>query len=301
VGTTRNVTSLRPALRPGAVVPGAVRVLGDEDYAALRAVVDAEPLVNAVFAARLDAVRTLEPRRLGGTVLALHAEGRIQAAVFAGGTLLPLGGSREACVRLASALARQSRICSSIVGARSAVAAMETVLLREWGEARAIRPSQPLLIATRDIRGSLPTAHPGLRCAAPTEFAQYLTASIAMFEEELGASPLTRGGAVAYRRRVRELMDAGRAFTVTDADGEVVFKADLGAVTAQTCQVQGVWVRADHRGRGLATAALAGVLRHALTLAPSVSLYVNDFNLPARRLYARLGMRQVEELRTVLF
>jgi predicted GNAT family acetyltransferase len=43
------------------------------------------------------------------------------------------------------------------------------------------------------------------------------------------------------------------------------------------------------------------VLRHALTLAPSVSLYVNDFNLAARRLYARLGMRPVEELRTVLF
>jgi len=278
-----------------------VRVLTDDDYPALRAVVDAQPLVNAVFAARLDAVHSLEPRRLGGSVLAVHADGQLDGAVFAGGTILPLGGSREACVRLASAAARQNRVCTSIVGARSAVAAMEPVLLREWGAARAIRASQPLLVATRDIRTLLPTGHPGLRCAAPTEFAQYLTASIAMFEEELGTSPLTRGGAVAYRRRVKELLDAGRAFTVTDTDGEVVFKADLGAVTAQTCQVQGVWVRADHRGRGLATAALAGVLRHGLTLAPSVSLYVNDFNVPARRLYARLGMRQVEELRTVLF
>jgi predicted GNAT family acetyltransferase len=128
-----------------------------------------------------------------------------------------------------------------------------------------------------------------------------LTASIAMFEEELGASPMTAAGAGPYRRRVRELIETGRAFAVTDRDGAVIFKADLGAVTRQTCQVQGVWVRPDHRGRGLATAALAGVLRHALTLAPSVSLYVNDFNLPARRLYARLGMGQVEELRTVLY
>jgi predicted GNAT family acetyltransferase len=122
-----------------------------------------------------------------------------------------------------------------------------------------------------------------------------------MFEEELGSSPLSRGGAAAYRRRVRELIDTGRAFAVTDPYGEVIFKADLGAVTPQTCQVQGVWVRPDHRGRGLATAALAGVLRHALTLAPSVSLYVNDFNVPARRLYERLGMTQVEELRTILY
>jgi predicted GNAT family acetyltransferase len=278
-----------------------VRVLGDDDYVTLRAVVDAYPLVNAVFAARLDVVRSLEPRRLGGAVLALHEDGCLQGAVFAGGTLLPLGGSQDAYVRLARAVARQTRSCSSIVGARSAVEAMEQVLLCEWGAARAVRPSQPLLVATRDLRGSLPTAHPGLRCAAPGEFEPYLAASIAMFEEELGTSPLTRGGAVAYRRRVRDLIDTGRAFTVTDAAGEVVFKADLGAVTEQTCQVQGVWVRPDHRGRRLATAALAGVLRHALTLAPSVSLYVNDFNLPARRLYARLGMRQVDELRTVLF
>jgi predicted GNAT family acetyltransferase len=178
---------------------------------------------------------------------------------------------------------------------------MEPTLLRAWGRPRAIRASQPLLAATGEIRGSLPTGAPGLRCPSLAEFPEYLDASIAMFEEELGTSPLARGGAAAYRRRVRELIEAGRAFAVTDVHGEVVFKADLGAVTAQTCQVQGVWVRPDHRGRGLATAALAGVLRHALTLAPSVSLYVNDFNLAARRLYARLGMRPVEELRTVLF
>jgi uncharacterized protein len=43
------------------------------------------------------------------------------------------------------------------------------------------------------------------------------------------------------------------------------------------------------------------VVAHALRLAPWVSLYVNDFNLPARRLYERLGMREVGILSTVLF
>ena len=46
-------------------------------------------------------------------------------------------------------------------------------------------------------------------------------------------------------------------------------------------------MRPDLRGRGLGTAALAAVVEHALTLAPTVSLYVNDFNLAARRMYAR--------------
>jgi predicted GNAT family acetyltransferase len=62
-----------------------------------------------------------------------------------------------------------------------------------------------------------------------------------------------------------------------------------------------VWVRPQFRGRGIGRAALAVVLRHALTLAPTVSLYVNDFNTPARRMYDRLGLRQVATLSTVLF
>jgi predicted GNAT family acetyltransferase len=35
--------------------------------------------------------------------------------------------------------------------------------------------------------------------------------------------------------------------------------------------------------------------------APQVSLYVNDFNEPARRAYAASGFRQVGELTTILF
>ena len=51
----------------------------------------------------------------------------------------------------------------------------------------------------------------------------------------------------------------------------------------------------------MGSAALPAVLRHALTLAPTVSLYVNDFNTPARRMYARLGLREHAVLSTILF
>jgi predicted GNAT family acetyltransferase len=85
-------------------------------------------------------------------------------------------------------------------------------------------------------------------------------------------------------------------------DGEVVFKAELGAVSNHACQVQGVWVRPDRRGRGLATAGVAAVLADALvTTAPVVSLYVNDYNVAARAVYARCGFAQVGTFATVLF
>ena len=60
-------------------------------------------------------------------------------------------------------------------------------------------------------------------------------------------------------------------------------------------------MRPDMRGRGVGTGAMAAVIDYALQLAPRVSLYVNDFNYPARRLYERLGMRRIGTLSTVLF
>jgi uncharacterized protein len=81
----------------------------------------------------------------------------------------------------------------------------------------------------------------------------------------------------------------------------VLFKAEIGAVSADTAQVQGVWVDPAFRGRGLGAAGVAAVVAQGLRLAPAVSLYVNDFNHAARRVYARLGFAEVGTLATILF
>ena len=100
---------------------------------------------------------------------------------------------------------------------------------------------------------------------------------------------------------MRDLVAAGRAFARIE-DGEVLFKAELGAVSARACQVQGVWVNPAHRGRGLGTRGTAAVVAEALrTVAPLVSLYVNDYNLPARRAYERVGLSGVGTFSSVLF
>ena len=122
-----------------------------------------------------------------------------------------------------------------------------------------------------------------------------------MFAEELGVVAIPRCEQAGLPHAARRADPAGRAFVRFDEHGEVMFKAELAAVSRHTSQVQGVWVRPDCRGRGVATAAMAAVIELALRFAPTVSLYVNDFNVPARRLYARLGMRQVGTLSTILF
>src|SRR4051794_41420618 len=80
-----------------------------------------------------------------------------------------------------------------------------------------------------------------------------LPASIAMFTEEVGVSPVAADGGTLYRTRVTELVQSGRSFARIEA-GKVVFKGEVGAATKVACQIQGVWVEPSRRGEGLSGA-----------------------------------------------
>jgi predicted GNAT family acetyltransferase len=277
-----------------------VAAIGEVHRSALTALVEADPLVNVVAASRMWATWSLEPTVFGGRLFgAWAADGTLTGAVLSAGNLLPIGGGPAEWTALAGLVVTGRRDCSSIVGRADAVATIWPVLEPSWGPARAIRPAQPLLVLDRDHAPG--ATDPRVRAMRMTDLDRYLPAAAAMFTEELGVAPRQATSIGEYRRRITGLIAAGRAFGIVDEAGEVIFKADIGAVSGRTCQVQGVWTRPDLRGRGIARAALAEVLRHALTLAPTVSLYVNDFNAPARRVYERLGMTETAVLSTVLF
>jgi predicted GNAT family acetyltransferase len=44
---------------------------------------------------------------------------------------------------------------------------------------------------------------------------------------------------------------------------------------------------------------MAAVVQLARSIAPTVSLYVNDYNLPARSTYLRVGFEDVGEFATI--
>src|ERR1700712_3263405 len=144
-----------------------------------------------------------------------------------------------------------------------------------WGPARDVRTRQPLMAI--DTPPLVP-ADPSVRQVRPQELDVVLPACIAMFTEEVGVSPTAGDGGVLYRARVAELIGQGRSFARIE-DGVVIFKAEIGAATTAACQVQGVWVNPEHRGRGLGTSGTAAVVELARDqVAPIVSLYVNDYN-----------------------
>jgi predicted GNAT family acetyltransferase len=185
-----------------------------------------------------------------------------------------------------------------LVGPASLVAPLWELLQPAWGAARDVRPCQPLLVADHepDVEPD-----PAVRRVRPDELDTLLPASIAMFTEEVGVSPVAADGGNLYRARVAELLHAQRCFARIE-DGKVVFKAEVGAATKAACQIQGVWVDPPLRGQGLSAGGMAAVVVACLReIAPAVSLYVNDFNEPARRSYERVGFREVGTFMSVLF
>jgi predicted GNAT family acetyltransferase len=277
------------------MLTASARVLDDTDRPAVERVLESEPIAAAQVVERVHT--TGLTRRLDARVLGFGSRTRLESICWHGTNLIPVHASGPAADAFAEHAAAHPRLCSSLVGEAEAVLAMWQRLDHTWGPARDVRPNQPLMATW--AAPSIP-ADPGVRLVRPHEVDALFPAAVAMYTEEVGTSPLVGDGGRDYRARLSDLVRSRRAYAKF-LGGRVVFKAELAVVTTHTTQVQGVWVAPEWRGRGLGTMAMSAVLRDALRrVAPSVSLYVNDYNVSARTVYARCGFRQIGTFATVL-
>jgi predicted GNAT family acetyltransferase len=274
-----------------------IRQLGESERAAVERILDRDPYAGAQIAERVTA-HGLSWWRSDGRVFGYGAGRRVESIIWSGAHLVPVCATPAATAAFADMLGAEARICSSIIGRSEAVLDLWDRLGGYWGRARDVRPNQPLLVAEHDPAIA---PDPGVRLVRPGEIDQLFPAAVAMYTEEVGVSPLLDDGGRGYRRRIADLVKAKRAYARFAGD-RVIFKAELAIVTDRTAQVQGVWVDPEFRGRGLAAAAMAAVVHDALRrVAPTVSLYVNDYNVAARRAYARCGFVSAGTFATVLF
>lgn len=277
-------------------MPGELKVLGARQLPELRVLLDRDPIAHCFVEARL--LESRDSWTLGGEAWGYYRDGSIESALFAGANMVPIETTGPARQAFAERARRMGRRCSSIVGPAEEVLDLWHELEPGWGRAREVRARQHVM-ATR-VPPTRP-AHPGLRPLRPEELDLLMPAAVAMFTEEVGVSPVAHGGGPSYRARLAELIRAGRALGVVEG-GRVIFKAELGSVTPRACQVQGVWVEPELRGRGLGVAGMAGVVAHARAgVSPIVSLYVNDFNHVAVATYEAVGFTTVGTFATVLF
>jgi len=269
----------------------------DHDRDEVLAICDRDAVSNVFVSARIRNAG-LDPRRLGAQVWGYYESGQLTSLCYSGANLVPVQATPDAISAFAERVRMHGRRCSSIVGPAAAVILLWSVLEPAWGRPREVRAAQPVL----SMSGP-PQAEPdvAVRQVRPDQLDLMLPACVAMFTEEVGVSPIGPDGGAAYRARVGELIRAGRSFARIE-NGQVLFKAEIGAVTPLACQVQGVWVPPEARGQGHAVHGMAAVVQAALaTLAPVVTLYVNDYNAPARAAYRRVGFTQAGTFMSVLF
>lgn len=274
-----------------------LRVLSDRDLPEALALLDDDPVSNVFVTSRVRAVG-LNPARLGAEVWGYVSGGRLTSLCYAGANLVPVNATPAAVEAFAGRARWQGRRCSSIVGPAEPVERLWGLLRPHWGPPRTVRECQPVMSICSPP--AVPP-DPAVRRVRREELDLVFPACVAMFTEEVGVSPDGGDGGVLYRSRVSELVRLGRSFARID-DGQVSFKAEIGAITSQACQVQGVWVPPWLRGERLAGAGVSAVVAEALrSVAPTVTLYVNSFNAPARATYRRVGFTEVGAFMSVLF
>ena len=274
-----------------------LRVLGPEDLPEVLALLSIDPVCNVFVEYRARQTK-LDPQWLGGEVWGYSADGELRALCHAGANLVPVNADSDALDTFATRAATKGRSCSSIVGMSDQVAELWRRLRWHWGPARVVREAQPFM---KVDRSPLVQPDPAVRPVREDEIDILYPAAVAMFTEEVGVSPEAAGGRGHYEAGVRQLVERQHALARIE-HGNVVFKAEIGAVTPSACQVQGVWVDPELRGRGLAASGMAAVVDYALRrVAPVVTLYVNEHNQPARRAYERVGFAEVARFNTVLF
>ncbi|MBL1079039.1 GNAT family N-acetyltransferase [Nocardia sp. 2] len=286
---------MRSVLEPTrrAKASSGARQLANRDLTQVLRVLDADPVATCMVAARLQEFG-LDTRGAYGELWSRGGPG--ESLCFSGANLVPLRGTREDMRAFAERAIRGPRICSSVVGRRELALPLWELLAEQWGPARELRDDQPLLALEHP---AAITPDQKVRRVRPEELERYLVAAVAMFTEEIGIDPRAGDGGRGYRRRVQTLIESGRAWARFE-DGEVVFKAEVGALSRRTGQIQGVWVHPDYRGKGFGTSGTAAVANVVVASGRTASLYVNCYNEVARRAYASVGFRQVATFATVL-
>lgn len=274
-----------------------MRAIDAQSISQLQFLIAQDPIRHCLLAARVES-GSGGYRNNYSDLLGYFDDGKLKSALLCGANVVPVNTSLIARQEFASVLSRSGRRSSSIVGPASEVLDLWSRLSASWGSAREVREDQPVLAMREQSRLAIDDE---VRYSTLADLDELVPACVAMFTEEVGVSPNSGGGASAYRNRVAEIVCARRSFVRYLGD-ELVFKAEVGTVGSEVAQLQGVWVKPEFRGKGMSVPAMATVVKYVLAdIAPVVSLYVNNYNVPALATYRNVGFEQVDTFATVLF
>ena len=263
--------------------------LGPAHAGQLGALIDHEPITNVYL--RSELLLGFE----AGDWWGAFEEDQLTSVVLGWSLVVPYIPDLDAAAPLAQALGAgaQPRM---VVGHRASVMALHNAF-RPPRPARELRDPQPLMVLDRGDLRAMPSDD--VRLATRADLEALIVAAARMHREEMGVDPLAVDAA-AWRMRMLSLIER-RWSWIWMRDHEVLFKAELSAWTPDVVQIQGVYTAPKYRGQGIARAGLAAVCAYVFNDVPRCSLYVNQYNVIAQRVYARLGFKAADTFATVMY
>jgi len=276
-----------------------LRALGEDDVKNAIAFLQRDPLINVYLISRL-----VEERSAAATQIYVvrHNRDIVLLASLATNIVLAADPAEKPDV-LDSAIAMiAERIVARMIPVR-AIISPANLVEKLWLRLRTrldpptvVRMNQPVYSIRK--RFDFPDLTEA-RFATLDDLEQLVPACAAMHKEEVGIDPLERDAA-GYRERIRELIDRRRAI-VHVRDGLIASKCEFSAVSEDAVQLMGVWTHPQFRRRGLAKVTLREVCGHLFRRGKNITLFVNDFNLPAIALYESIGFQRIGMNRALIW
>jgi hypothetical protein len=276
-----------------------IRALSDDDADPALAFLRRDPLINVYLISRL-----LEERFVSATQMVEVRYGRDIVLVASLATNIVLAADAAAPRELteAAVAAVAERVLTRMLPVRAIISPSPLVeslwkrLQTRLDPPAVMRMSQPVYaIAGRLDFPDLKEA----RYSTLRDLDTLVPACAAMHKEEVGIDPLERDSP-GYRERIRELVEKKRSI-VRVINGQIAAKCEFSAVTPEAVQLMGVWTDPGLRRRGLGRALLREICGHLARKGKSVTLFVNDFNLPAIALYESLGFKSIGVNRALIW
>lgn len=270
-----------------------IRDLNSSNLSQLLELLNSDLATHLFVASRANEVLA---QKSSSSILGFFEDDKLTSGLFLGPNIVPFFLDEVTAEYFAKYLANYPKRFASIVGPKKEVSLLWSKVSQDFPQPRLIRETQHLFVLDNELPKH-PQAH--VRLATVEDLDSYTSASIEMFTGEVGLAPFDL---VEYRMRVQAQIESQNSYGWFSSDGRVLFKVDVGAQFNGACQLQGVWLHPDLRGKdfsaGLLQMAINQIQAHGLK---KITLYVNDFNLPAVSLYKKLGFVEHNKFQTIFF
>ena len=258
-----------------------VGVVSVDTFDAVATFAAQEPILRADFASLAATTLTDPP------IIAAWQDGSIIAAAIDDGLAMSIAGRRDGIEAIATS---RSDLASKLVisGRHDDVVAVMTMI----DQPRLLRPEHFMTVRRGEVE--VATARVPIRVATEHDLPLLEEARIRALEEEYQLE-VPRGGTLHH-----DLADAlARAVAVQGVaiwceDEHIAFTAQLIAKTPDVAIFGDLYTDPLLRGAGRATRGLAAFCAWLMTESEYVALRVGVDNLPAKRLYDRVGFQVIE-------